>query len=790
VDAALRTPSKEEQGGLAKRTQRETQELRLRAERQEAQFLAPMLFAKGKEFGLQALNHLAKGEFAAAERAFLEAQRCFAHAYEEAEATRAMAQGQIAQLQRDITARKQEAIEERAPSLASPLFAQGVAHLEQAQQCVAGQAWGQALEAYHKGIASFTAAREAARQEIVRAVEAAKKDAVAERERARTLQCAALFAASMAKADAAFTGAVEAFERGQSPSQLIHAQTLFQESSALFRFLCTRAWEERATRAKAKAEEVATRRLPKRGELAQYVNKSLADAAQLFQQRQFEAAGARYENILGTWEALPQKPQRADALPKVLHYGGVTLALVLVLFLLLQRPHQRTLPTDSHPPLRSPSDVGLPAPPTPSDVSPRLLQTIEETVEGPAVSLTFVIPGIRQATLMRPASTDSETKEDLPVTNKGRFEVTLTDLPSGSSLFRLLLASTGAPTSAYELVLKINSSPGGEIQSFTDRQGAVTAVALSADGTTLLSGNENGWISVWDVATGHPLHLFRKHRGWVHSVAFAPDERNSVLSLGEKERTRGGMAKLWDSQSGKDQFVIGAHSNISAVSLAADGKTLFSGDSHGNVLQWRLGAKTPHVFAKPGLIPITVCAISPDGKWLLSSLSSLQEGRVQIWDAKTGNKLQELSYHAPLTDATFSPDGKHVLAASRDGTLQLWDISTGANVARFQEPHSGKALAVALSHPNTPLFGAALKVLSGGSDKTVKLWDFRTGKLEREFVGHNDTVTSVAFSPDNTMALSGSGDHTMRLWRLAGKAPEKEIVVTLPEGDQRQQVNR
>ena len=155
---------------------------------------------------------------------------------------------------------------------------------------------------------------------------------------------------------------------------------------------------------------------------------------------------------------------------------------------------------------------------------------------------------------------------------------------------------------------------------------------------------------------------------------------------------------------------------------------------------------------------------------------------------REGGEARRLTNGVGLeTDPIFSPDGTQVLAASLDGTLQLWDISTGANLARFNEKHSGKALTVVLSQPSSPLFGAEIKVLSGGTDKKVKLWDFSTGKLEREFVGHEDTVTSVAFSPDNTMALSGSCDHTIRLWWLAGKAPEKEIILTLPEGEPSQQ---
>jgi WD40 repeat protein len=790
-DTEIRQLREEKYRGPAKSKQTETQESRIRAESHEAQFLAPAQVEKGRSLGIQALDNLTKGEFSAAEHAFLEAQRCFEQAYEEAEAARAGAKNHIEQLQRDIAARKQEAIEERAPSLASPIFEQGVALWEHAQKCVEGKAWPQALEAYPKGIASFTEARDAARHASLLEVEAAKKDAVAERERALKLRCAELFSASMAKAESSFALAVDTFERGQSTRQFLRAQTLFQESSVLFRFLCTRAWEARASHAKAQTEDLATRLPLRHGKTSQYVNNSLAHAEQLFTHRQFEEACARYEKIIATLESLPKKPHGASTLPKVLRYGGITLGLVLVLFILLHRQNHARLPIDYHRPILSPSDIGPPSPLNPSEFSPRLLQTIEETVEGPAASLIFVIPGIHSAVLIRPESAALEKKEELPVTKKGRFEVTLADLPPGSSTARLLLSSTAARTSEYEIVLKVNSYPGREIQSFEDTKGEVTAVALSADATTMLSGNENGWVSTWNVATGQQLQLFRKHRGWVRSVAFSPHDRNIVLSLGDNEKAlTGGTAKIWDISSGKDKFVISPHFKLYAVSLSADGETVFSGDSKGSVLQWRLGSKTPHAFAKPGRIPVTVCAFSPDGQLLLSSLSSLQEGRLQVWDTKTGNKLKEFSYQAPLTDATFSPDGTQILAASLDGTLQLWDLSTGANLARFKEKHNGKALAVVLSQPTSPLFSAEIKVLSGGTDKKVKLWDFSTGKLEREFVGHEDTVTSVAFSPDNTMALSGSSDHTIRLWWLAGKSPEKEIVLTLPEGEQREQNNQ
>src|SRR5208282_5306230 len=58
-------------------------------------------------------------------------------------------------------------------------------------------------------------------------------------------------------------------------------------------------------------------------------------------------------------------------------------------------------------------------------------------------------------------------------------------------------------------------------------------------------------------------------------------------------------------------------------------------------------------------------------------------------------------------------------------------------------------------------------------------------------LGHSGTVRSVAFSPDGKTALSGSGDHTARLWDLAtgreirkfeGHSGEVSSVAFSPDG--------
>jgi WD40 repeat protein len=58
-----------------------------------------------------------------------------------------------------------------------------------------------------------------------------------------------------------------------------------------------------------------------------------------------------------------------------------------------------------------------------------------------------------------------------------------------------------------------------------------------------------------------------------------------------------------------------------------------------------------------------------------------------------------------------------------------------------------------------------LLIVTGSSDYNVRIWDAKTFKQKGEaLIGHNDEITAVAISPDVKTIVSGSVDKTARIW--------------------------
>ncbi|WP_375496189.1 hypothetical protein, partial [uncultured Nostoc sp.] len=95
-------------------------------------------------------------------------------------------------------------------------------------------------------------------------------------------------------------------------------------------------------------------------------------------------------------------------------------------------------------------------------------------------------------------------------------------------------------------------------------------------------------------------------------------------------------------------------------------------------------------------------------------------------------------YKSTVYSASFSPDGKYIVTASRDNTARVWDI-TGKQIVQLKG-HTSSVWSANFSPDGKHIVTASL-------DNTVSVWDI-TGKQITLLKGHTSYVRSASFSPD------------------------------------------
>jgi WD40 repeat protein len=149
-------------------------------------------------------------------------------------------------------------------------------------------------------------------------------------------------------------------------------------------------------------------------------------------------------------------------------------------------------------------------------------------------------------------------------------------------------------------------------------------------------------------------------------------------------------------------------------------------------------------------------AVLSDG---LRALSGSADGSIQLWDLATGAELPRFEgRQGRVHSVAVLPDGRRAISGSSDDSMRLWDLETRKALRRF-DGHNGSVRAVA------PLPDGRRGV-SGSDDNTIRLWDLETGAELRRLSGHSHWVLSVAVLPNGRQVLSGSADDTMCLWDL------------------------
>ncbi len=333
-------------------------------------------------------------------------------------------------------------------------------------------------------------------------------------------------------------------------------------------------------------------------------------------------------------------------------------------------------------------------------------------------------------------------------------------------------ASGGGSQAGHESTKPVTIS-AGPAAVLDASSGGVYCVAFSPDGSSLASANVDGTVKLWAVTTGariatlthtdtdldNPAETVGGTKSWsIYSVAYSPD--SSIVASGNGD----GTITLWDvaTQQGNatlpDINTENWNSFANSVAFSPNGSMLAASYDTPAVTLWNVGARSQlATLAADTRWWVYAVAFSPDGSILASGngdndpSAGSNDGVLQLWDVASRTMTANLtSTNSGPGSLAFSPDGATLANVNGGGTIGLWHVAARTSAATLTSgSHAAKC--VAFSPDGTTL-------ASGNSDGSITLWDVATRTRAATLqTGTSTVVHSVAFSPDGTtLACGGS----------------------------------
>jgi WD40 repeat protein len=323
-----------------------------------------------------------------------------------------------------------------------------------------------------------------------------------------------------------------------------------------------------------------------------------------------------------------------------------------------------------------------------------------------------------------------------------------------------------APIQAMQLANILASGP-----KFTPHKIGVKALALSPDGTQLVSGGADPAINVSNASTGVLVQQIPGNANIVDAVS-ASASAGLVLSAANNPNLL-----VWDAASGNvaAQFPVG----VNTAGLSADGSTLYYEDTLGKTITL-VDVASGTTLGTIADTPKSVFAISPDGSRFAMAN---QPAAVQLYRVADQSLLWTANVSAgAIAGLDFSGDGTQLAGlVSKGEQIDIWRTEDGQIVTLAGLPLNAYSSLTALRFAPDGSYVAAVgasvdpSILSAnGMVLTVRATDgIVTGP---RLVAWSTGFTDLAVSPDGLLIATQG---PTAVWRASDLTPLYAVNDTL-----------
>jgi WD40 repeat protein len=303
---------------------------------------------------------------------------------------------------------------------------------------------------------------------------------------------------------------------------------------------------------------------------------------------------------------------------------------------------------------------------------------------------------------------------------------------------------------------------------------SVWASDFSFDGMLVALGRGDGTVQVQPLRGG-PKLLLQGHTADVFRVQFSPDQRTLYSASYD------GTVRVWSTELNTAMRELDGHGEGRISDLLASGRVMASASADGTARVWNIEdpGLAPAVAERPAVIAggIKRPIVALDGfpRWLATCDDGASVVRLWkitgTWVLDTDTPALELPTAEPVRNLALDPAGQRLVAELVDGSLFVWAIDQPQPVARQLRGPQIKPGYASIG----PVFSPDGSVLAAGGDMSnIEVW--RREQLLADATapivlpGHTGRVNALEVSRDGRRLVSGSNDHSVRVWDLQSPA--------------------
>lgn len=267
------------------------------------------------------------------------------------------------------------------------------------------------------------------------------------------------------------------------------------------------------------------------------------------------------------------------------------------------------------------------------------------------------------------------------VVNPHRHQVAWSD--HEGQVWQSALPLTAHRAAAYQEHFKQSS------RMLTGHQLTIDTLAFHPTGQLLAGGGPARQLYLWDAVTGDLRQTLSGHTDVLRAVAFSPDGQ-LLASASRDQRVRlWRLPEQWEAEHAAHAVATlsGHRAAVQAVAFTPDSAMLVSGSYDQTIRIWDRQGSPQRVITghRAGIVALAVSPTLVQGRLTFASCD--QQQQVRIWDLACAETIHCWDEPAgKITQLQYSPDGKTLIGANRDGYLRLWDVQSGLVIQTFALP--------------------------------------------------------------------------------------------------------